>query len=137
MTGIHSRLGKAFSYTKRHRQGLTSFLRVPGPPLDNNAAEWELKPAQRHRKNSLFYLTEAGAAVGDVLMSVIRTCVANLVDPVGYLTTISLHAREVRRAPQKWLPWSFESPPEHPGGARAQLTRRQGSAIPAWSGSPL
>ncbi len=69
----NSRLGKAFSYVKNHWQGLTRFLEVPGVPLDNNVSEQELKPSQRHRKNSLFFRTQAGADVGDVLLSMIRT----------------------------------------------------------------
>jgi hypothetical protein len=81
---------------------------VPGIPLDNNATEREIKPAQRHRKNSLFYKTETGAAIGDVLMSVIRTCVANQVDPVGYLTAIATHASKARDAPEAWLPWTYQ-----------------------------
>ena len=71
----NSRLGKAFSYVKNHWQGLTRFLEVPGVPLDNNEVEQELKPSQRHRKNSLFFKTQAGADVGDVLLSMIRTAV--------------------------------------------------------------
>lgn len=104
----NSRLGKAFAYLKNHWPGLTQFLRVPGVPLDNNATEREIKPAQRHRKNSLFYKTEAGAAVGDVLMSVIRTCVANHVDPVDYLTAVATHAAKARGAPEAWLPWTYQ-----------------------------
>ena len=104
----NSRLGKAFSYVKNHWQGLTRFLEVPGVPLDNNEVEQELKPSQRHRKNSLFFKTQAGADVGDVLLSMIRTAVKNGVDPVHYLTNISMHARDARAAPESWLPWSYQ-----------------------------
>ena len=58
----------------KHWQKLTLFLRVPGPPLDNNICERALKMAIRHRKNSLFYKTLRGAAVGDLYMSLIHTC---------------------------------------------------------------
>ena len=81
-------------------------------PLDNNNAELELKTAQRHRKNSLFYKNEVGAAIGDTLMSVIRTAIVNGVDPVRYLTAVARHATEVRRAPQDWLPWNYRPPSE-------------------------
>jgi len=104
----NSRLGKAFSYVKKHWKGLTRFLEVPGVPLDNNQTERELKPSQRHRKNSLFFKTEAGAGVGDVLLSMIRTSVANGIDPVHYLTTIATHAEKVRVSPEPWLPWSYQ-----------------------------
>jgi hypothetical protein len=103
----NSPLGKAFSYLQNHKAGLTLFLEVPGVPLDNNHTERELKPSQRHRKNSLFFRNEAGAAVGDVLLSAIRTCVANRVDPVRYLTAVGRNAAAVRRQPEAWLPWNY------------------------------
>ncbi|MCY2991432.1 MAG: transposase, partial [Planctomycetota bacterium] len=40
--------------------------------LDNNLCERALKMAIRHRKNSLFYKTLRGAAVGDLYMSLIH-----------------------------------------------------------------
>jgi hypothetical protein len=104
----NSRLGRAFRYVKRHWEGLTSFLRVAGAPLDNNPIERELRTAVRHRKNSLFYKSQAGAGVGDVLMSAIRTCVLNRVDPVHYLTAVGAHASRVRGAPEAWLPWTYK-----------------------------
>jgi transposase len=106
----NSRLGKAFAYMKRKWEGLTRFLEVPGVPLDNNKIELQLKTAQRHRKNSLFYKNEPGAAIGDTLMSLIRTAIVNGVDPVRYLTALAAHAAEVRRAPQNWLPWNYRPP---------------------------
>jgi hypothetical protein len=81
---------------------------VPGAPLDNNPIERELRTAVRHRKNSLFYKTQAGAGVGDVLMSAIRTCVLNHVDPVHYLTAVGAHAARVRGSPEAWLPWTYK-----------------------------
>ncbi len=105
----NSRLGKAFQYVKNHWSGLTRFLEVPGVPLDNNVAERELKPSQRHRKNSLFFLTQAGADIGDLLMSQIRTCVVNKVDPVHYLTAIGTHAAMPRASPESWLPWTYKT----------------------------
>jgi len=104
----NSRLGKALAYLKNHWAGLTRFLDVPGVPLDNNQTERELKPAQRHRKNSLFFKNEVGAAVGDLLLSVIRTCTINGHDPVRYLTALATHQKSVRAGPQNWLPWNYE-----------------------------
>ena len=104
----NGQLGRAFRYVQNHWEGLTRFLQVPGVPLDNNPVERELKPAVRHRKNSLFFKTEAGAWVGDVLMGAIRTCVLNRVDPVDYLTAIGQHAARARAAPRAWLPWTYQ-----------------------------
>lgn len=104
----NSRLGKAFSYVKNHWPGLTRFLEVPGVPLDNNETEQELKPSQRHRKNSLFFKTQAGAEVGDVLLSMVRTSVKNGIDPVEYLSAVATHADNVRLSPESWLPWTYQ-----------------------------
>jgi hypothetical protein len=104
----NSRLGKAFSYLKNHWEGLTRFLHVPGAPIDNNATERELKPVQRHRKNSLFFKTTNGAVVGDILLSLIRTSVANGEDPIRYLTAVASNAARARASPEGWLPWTYK-----------------------------
>src|SRR5262249_55806472 len=60
----NSSLGKAFQYLLNHFEKLTRFLSAPGAPIDNNLAERVLKRFVLFRKNSLFYKTEHGAAVG-------------------------------------------------------------------------
>jgi hypothetical protein len=40
-------------------------------------------------------------------MSLIRTCLANKVDPLGYLIAVSRHRRLVRADPEAWLPWNY------------------------------
>jgi hypothetical protein len=107
----NGRLGKAFKYVTNHWEGLTRFLEVPGVPLDNNGTERQIKSSVRHRKSSLFYRNQAGADIGDVLMSVIRTCVVNGADPVDYLTALGLHANRARAAPEAWLPWTYKQTP--------------------------
>ncbi|MFO0816381.1 MAG: transposase [Pirellulales bacterium] len=72
----NSQLGAALDYLRKHWEKLTLFLRVAGAPLDNNICERALKKAIIHRKNSLFYKTDNGAAVGDLRMSLIQTCVS-------------------------------------------------------------
>lgn len=101
----HSSLGKALTYLKTHWEGLTKFLTVAGAPLDNNLCERALKLAVLHRKNALFYKTEVGARVGDVLMSVIETCRLNGVNVWEYLLAVVRDERAVGRDPARWLPW--------------------------------
>jgi transposase len=60
----NSALGEAMKYFLRHYQGLSTFLRVSGAPLDNNTAERALKRFVLFRKNSLFFKNDHGAAVG-------------------------------------------------------------------------
>lgn len=86
---------------------LTLFLRLPGAPLDNYIAERILKRAILHRKNSLFYQTPSGAAVGDLYMSLIETCIHNQVDPFDYLNVTETHAAELARDPGAWMPWNY------------------------------
>jgi len=104
----NSALGSAIKYMKNHWDKLTAFLRVPGAPLDNNVAERALKKVVLHRKNSLFYRTAKGAAVGDLFMSIIYTCQLNGVDPFDYLNQVQKHSAEVKMAPAAWMPWIYK-----------------------------
>ena len=105
----NSNLGGAIQYMLDHWMPLTLFLRQAGAPLDNNICEQALKMAILHRKNALFYKTETGALVGDILMSLIHTCRLNRVNPFAYLTALQKHAGRVRAEPAKWLPWNYQA----------------------------
>jgi transposase len=102
----NSALGKAFAYLQRHWPGLTQFLSQCHAPLDSNAVERALKRIVLHRKDALFFGTEHGAAVGDILMSVIETCRANGIRAWEYLVRVMKNARAVREDPAAWLPWT-------------------------------
>ena len=103
----NSSLGGAISYMLRHWEPLTLFLRVAGAPLDNKVCEQALKMAIRHRKNSLFYKTTNGAAVGDMYMSLIHTCYLCGANPFDYLTELQRHAEELKQSPSEWMPWNY------------------------------
>jgi hypothetical protein len=79
-------------------------------PLDTNAVERALKRIVLHRKNALFFRTEQGAAVGDLLMSVIETCRAHGIRAAEYLVQVVKNARAVRDHPAEWLPWTYAAP---------------------------
>jgi hypothetical protein len=103
----NSGLGGAITYLLNHWQRLTLFLRQAGAPVDNNLCERALKKAILHRKNSLFYLTENGADVGDLFMSLIHTCELNRANPFDYLTQLQHHAGELKENPSLWMPWNY------------------------------
>ncbi|MBV9225336.1 MAG: IS66 family transposase [Acidobacteriaceae bacterium] len=103
----NSALGKALAYLQRHWEGLTQFLRFGNAPLDTSAVERALKRVVLHRKNALFFRTEQGSAVGDLLMSVIETCRANGIRAADYLMQVMRNARAVRDNPAQWLPWNY------------------------------
>lgn len=104
----NSGLGEAILYALEHWETLTRFLHVPGAPLDNNCVERALKKSILRRKNSLFYKTQGGAAVGDIFMSLIYTCQLARVDPFHYLTEIQRHAAELAADPCEWMPWNYK-----------------------------
>lgn len=105
----NSSLGRAIAYLCNHWQPLTLFLRVAGAPIDNNVCERVLKMAILHRKNSLFYKTAHGAAVGDALMGLIYTCRLNGINPFDYLTTLLSNVDTIRPTPSEWLPWNYKA----------------------------
>jgi transposase len=103
----NSALGKAWAYLQRHGEGLTPFLRLGNAPLDTHAVERALKRVVLHRKNALFFRTEQGSAVGDLLMSGIETCRANGIRAADYRVQVSKNARAIRDNPAQWLPWNY------------------------------
>jgi transposase len=103
----NSGLGGAIRYMLKHWGRLTKFLTVPGAPLDNNVCERLVKVMIRYRKNSLFFKTENGALVGDVLMSLIQTCLESGVDAFHYLESILKNKALVKASPENWFPWNY------------------------------
>ena len=103
----NSGLGKAIRYFLNHFEGLSAFCRIEGAQLDNNLAEQLLKLIARCRKNALFYKTQAGADVGDVITSLLATCELNGVNGYDYLLALQQHRRAVARSPADWLPWNY------------------------------
>ena len=105
----NSSFGKATAYLNRHWEEFTLFLRIPGVPLTNNAAEHLIKRAVLNRKNAYFFRNETGAKIADILMSFMETCILNEVNPYNYLIAIQRYQTDVRKNPELWLPWIYES----------------------------
>lgn len=103
----NSGFGKAIKYVNNHWEGLTLFLRNGKAPLSNNDAERAVKSFVLIRKNSYFYKTCWGAFVGDTLLSTIKTCTLNSINPYDYLVAIQANVDDVRKNPDAWLPWNY------------------------------
>lgn len=101
-------LGSAMEYLFNHWDQLTQFLKVPGAPICNNTVERSLKICILHRKNSLFFKTTFGAYIGDIMMSLIKTCQSSMVNPFEYLVSLHKNKILVKKSPEKWLPWNFQ-----------------------------
>jgi transposase len=77
------------------------------PPDQLDAAERLLKRAIRHRKNSLFFKNQVGAAVADILMSILMTAVNNKLEPVKYVNDLLDFPDHRKKNPKLWLPWNY------------------------------
>lgn len=107
-TEPNSGLGQAIRYLLKYWSQLTRFLHHGGAPIDNNLSERTLKVAIRYRKNSLFFKTPKGAAVGDCLMSIIHTAAQHGVNVFDYLNQLQCNAQAVAKSPEQWLPWRYQ-----------------------------
>ena len=105
----NSGLGQAIAYFERHFQGLTAFCRLEDAPVDNNRMEQALKLIIRGRKNALFFKTPAGAAIADVITSVVATAYQAGVNAFEYLIVLQRHRDAVKRQPEQWLPWNYQT----------------------------
>jgi hypothetical protein len=103
----NSSLGKAISYFQNNFEQLSTFLRVPGAPIDNNPAEQVLMPPVMIRKNSYFYRTSYGACVAGITLSVLITCRLNRINVWTYLVWVLRNAMEVKQNPGAFLPWDY------------------------------
>jgi hypothetical protein len=93
---------------QRHWPQLTQFLKLENCPLDNNFVERALRRAVILRKNSLFFKTTRGSAIGDLFLSIIETCAINGINPFDYMVTLVKNKKDVRAHPELWLPWNFD-----------------------------
>jgi transposase len=115
----NSGLGKSIKYLENHWEALTRFLSISGAPLDNNVVERSLKLVIRCRKNSLFYRTRHGAAIGSILSSLIYTCYLSGKNAIQYLTVLQKYKSCVFKNPGNWLPWNYEATVESMNDAEA------------------
>lgn len=105
----NSAFAKAIKYFIKNFKGLSGFCHVLNAKLDNNEMEGTLKLIIRGRKNSLFFKTQAGADIADVLTSLIATCQKQSINSFDYLTEIQKNSDKVRVNPQEWLPWNYQN----------------------------
>lgn len=103
----NSNLGQAMAYLIRHFDGLSAFCRILNAPVDNNEIERLIKLIVRARKNSLFFKTQNGADVSDVITSILATCTECEANAFDYLQSLQRNQLAVRAMPEKWLPWNY------------------------------
>ena len=105
----NSNFGKSCRYFIRHYEGLVAFCHHEGAKIDNNLMESILRIIVLGRKNSYFYRTSAGAAVADIITSIIATCYINEINTFDYLVAIQQNQPDVKIRPELWLPWNYQN----------------------------
>ena len=103
----NSGLGLAIKYFNKHYHELTSFCRLEGAKLDNNAMEAQLKLKIRNRKNAMFYKTLSGASISDVITSIIATAGKAGINVFNYFNLLQREREKVMANPEKYLPWNY------------------------------
>ena len=100
-------IGKVYKYFSNHFIKLCAFCYVEGAPVCNNLSERMLKSIIRHRKNSLFFKTQIGATVADILTSILFTAKENNLNSVEYLRDLLIYQNLWNQNPKDWLPWNY------------------------------
>lgn len=103
-------LGRAIRYTLDEWGRLTAYVGDGHVDIDNNACEREIKQVVMGRKNWLFADTPDGARANAVLYSLVRTAIANDIDPYKYLVTILTRWPRMKKATDvlSLMPWSLK-----------------------------
>jgi len=99
--------GKVYKYFSNHFIKLCAFCYFEGAPVCNNLSERMLKSIIRHRKNSLFFKTQLGATVADILTSILFTAKENNLNSVEYLRDLLIYQNLWKQNPKDWLPWNY------------------------------
>lgn len=105
-----SSLGKAFAYAIKYEAGLCRYLEDGRLEIDNNHTEREIKPIVIARKNFMFAYSVAGAHAICMHMSLIRSAIANGLDPYQYYHALLKkipHCQEVADY-EALLPWNID-----------------------------
>jgi len=105
-----SALGKAIRYTINQWDHLSRYIDNGNCQIDNNASERHIKPFVIGRKNWLFNQTPRGANASALLYSLVRTAVANNLEPFDYLKYLLTELPKLGRhyepeALDQFLPW--------------------------------
>lgn len=98
---------RALNYAKKFWKEFTQFLNVSGVKLDNNEVERGTKNPVLQRNNSKKYLTQNGANVGDLFMSLLSTATLNKINTSEYLEFCITYRKILKEDPELFLPWNY------------------------------
>jgi len=98
-------MSEAVGYLLNQWAELNVFTADGAVPMDNNAAEREMKRICLNRKNSLFVGNERGGQTAAILSSLTSSCRRHNIDPQRYLTQLLTNLPETPVSQiSEWLP---------------------------------
>jgi len=103
-------LGKAAAYVIKHWEGLIHYLSDGRLEIDNNLTEQEIKMFVIIRKNFLFACSVAGAKSLCAHLSLLRSAIANGLEPCCYIKAIldALPTCQTLEDYEGLLPWNID-----------------------------
>lgn len=108
---LESSFRKALSYVVNQWKALTRFLEDGRLSPDNNIAESEFHVLGVGRRNYLFWGSREGLESGMVLFGLIRSCVANGIDPYRYLADVIQRVTTTEATAQTLIPSRWKDLP--------------------------
>ena len=103
-----SDMGIALSYFKKHYPTLLVPFNTAGVGLTNNLSEWMTYPVVRYINNCRHYATEAGAAIGDYVMSFTMMALLSGRNPIKYIEYLLANQGNIEKGCQvETLPWEI------------------------------
>lgn len=102
-----SEFGQAIGYFHSQYERLLIPFTHPGVPIHNNLSEWCTYPMVRYLMNSKFYMSKAGAAIGDTLMMVLLISYLANRNPYQFILHGLRHQSEIKKNPEAFFPWNL------------------------------
>lgn len=115
---LESSFKKALNYVANQWTALKRFLEDGRLSLDNNVAEAEFHVLGVGRRNYLFWGSRDGLASGLVLYGLIRSCVANRLDPYTYLVDVIRRVAATQTPAHLLIPSRWKNLPPLPANGR-------------------
>ena len=102
---------KILESMRRHWTGLTTFVRDPDIPMDNNAAERLFRPVANFRKACFGVHSERFGHITAMLLSIFATLRLNVVEPraflAEYFAAVATNGGADAESAAAFLPWDL------------------------------
>ena len=111
VTEKETEINNAYRYSINGEEGLRLFLSNPLVDPSNNLAENVMRKVAKIRDNSLFSATSEGANATMIILSIVQTCIINLINPEKYINYYLENYKQINKDNiDDYLPYSKKLP---------------------------